>query len=106
MDNLVLESSPDAGTIEYFYDAAGNLWFPELYYDDESGLRCNYFRDYDVSTGRYVESDPLGLEDGLIRFAFVSENPLRYLDPTGTAIVVDDTAGVPIPVTGVTPVSR
>jgi RHS repeat-associated protein len=29
--------------------------------DTESGLHYNYFRDYDPATGRYVESDPVGL---------------------------------------------
>jgi len=30
------------------------------YYDAETGLNQNYFRDYDPLVGRYVESDPLG----------------------------------------------
>ncbi|MFY0104376.1 RHS repeat-associated core domain-containing protein, partial [Acinetobacter baumannii] len=37
-----------------------NLRFPGQYYDQETGLHYNYFRDYDPSTGRYVESDPIG----------------------------------------------
>ncbi|HCG0913789.1 TPA: RHS repeat domain-containing protein, partial [Pseudomonas aeruginosa] len=42
-----------------------NLRFPGQYYDAESGLHYNYFRDYDPETGRYVESDPIGLAGGL-----------------------------------------
>lgn len=38
-----------------------NLRFPGQYYDKETGLHYNYFRDYDPGTGRYVESDPLGI---------------------------------------------
>ncbi|MDF5946520.1 RHS repeat-associated core domain-containing protein [Pseudomonas aeruginosa] len=34
--------------------------FPGQFYDAESGLHYNYFRDYDPETGRYVESDPIG----------------------------------------------
>lgn len=34
---------------------------PGQYFDAETGLVYNYFRDYDSATGRYVESDPLGL---------------------------------------------
>jgi hypothetical protein len=35
------------------------LRFPGQYYDSETGLFQNYFRDYDPQVGRYVESDPL-----------------------------------------------
>ena len=42
-----------------------NLRFPGQYYDQETGLHYNYFRTYDPETGRYVESDPIGLGGGL-----------------------------------------
>jgi len=41
-----------------------NLRFPGQYYDVETELHYNYFRDYDPTIGRYVESDPIGLEGG------------------------------------------
>lgn len=34
---------------------------PGQYYDAESNLHYNYFRDYDPQTGRYVQSDPIGI---------------------------------------------
>ena len=34
------------------------------YTDVPPGLSYNYFRDYDHSTGRYVQSDPIGLMGG------------------------------------------
>ena len=62
-----------------------NLRFPGQYYDSESGLHYNYFRDYDPQTGRYVESDPIGLNGGLNTFGYVEGNPVNLSDPLGLA---------------------
>ncbi|MEW3676532.1 RHS repeat-associated core domain-containing protein, partial [Pseudomonas aeruginosa] len=62
-----------------------NLRFPGQYYDAESGLHYNYFRDYDPETGRYVESDPIGLAGGLNTFSYVYGNPVNLIDPNGLA---------------------
>jgi len=43
----------------------------------------NYYRDYDPSIGRYVESDPIGLKAGLNTYAYVKGSPLRWIDPLG-----------------------
>ena len=45
----------------------------------------NYFRDYDPTIGRYVESDPIGLEGGLNVYGYVFGRPLLYVDPSGLA---------------------
>lgn len=43
----------------------------------------NYFRDYDPSVGRYVQSDPIGLDGGLNTFAYVGGDPVAGVDPLG-----------------------
>jgi RHS repeat-associated protein len=73
------DSNPDGDGAQYTF----NLRYPGQYYDAESRLHYNYFRDYDPSTGRYVQSDPIGLAGGLNTFAYVDGAPLRYTDPLG-----------------------
>ncbi len=66
-----------------------NLRLPGQYYDAETGLSYNYFRDYDPATGRYVESDPIGLDGGISSYAYVANNPLQWLDPMGLISIPD-----------------
>ena len=76
-----------------------NLRAPGQYYQAETGLNQNWFRDYDPAVGRYVEPDPLGQRayfdfyklTGLTQqrgywnrlYAYVDDNPVMHRDPRG-----------------------
>ncbi len=63
-----------------------NLRFAGQYFDTETNLHYNYFRDYEPATGRYLSSDPIGLAGGLNIYGYVLQNPLAYIDPTGLIV--------------------
>jgi RHS repeat-associated protein len=57
--------------------------FPGQWFQSESGLHQNWMRDYDPTTGRYLQADPLGLIDGASVYGYVKQNPGRLIDPRG-----------------------
>jgi RHS repeat-associated protein len=70
------------------------LRLPGQYFDKETGLAQNGYRDYDRTIGRYVEPDPLGQVttwpsvsmNGLNAiYAYANSDPLRYTDMFGLA---------------------
>jgi RHS repeat-associated protein len=60
------------------------LRFPGHYYIAELGLHYNRFRYYSPEIGRYLQSDPLGIEGGLNLYGYCS-SPLIQVDIDGLA---------------------
>lgn len=69
------------------------LRLPGQYEDSETGLYYNGRRYYDPQRGRYLTPDPLGTPDGPDPYAYVGNNPLRYIDPSGLVLFAFDGTG-------------
>ncbi|MGJ7903159.1 RHS repeat-associated core domain-containing protein [Lysobacter sp. 1R34A] len=70
---------PDQDGTAFVFD----MRFPGQRFDAATGLSYNYFRDYDAATGRYVQSDPIGLEGGISGYSYVNSRPFDLSDPLG-----------------------
>ena len=79
--NVFGSNLPSVSTIEY------NLRFAGQYFDKESNLHYNINRTYNPKTGRYMQSDPLGLAAGPNTYNYVNGNPLNAIDPLGLKTV-------------------
>ncbi|MEW6079368.1 MAG: right-handed parallel beta-helix repeat-containing protein [Thermodesulfobacteriota bacterium] len=60
-----------------------NLRFPGQYYDEETGLHYNWWRYYEPGTGRYLRTDPNGVEGGVNFYVYASSEPINHFDSEG-----------------------
>jgi len=73
---------PDGDGVVFNLD----MRFPGQQYDSVTGFHYNYFRDYDPGTGRYVQSDPIGLDGGISTYGYANGSPTMYSDPDGLIV--------------------
>ena len=75
---------PDGDSTLFAY----GLRFPGQYFDSESGLNNNYWRDaYDPVVGRYTQSDPIGLGGGVDTYVYALGSPILRFDDSGLTTV-------------------
>lgn len=74
-----VDENPDGDRTFFQFD----LRFPGQQYDRMSRLHYNYFRDYEPGVGRYIESDPIGLQGGISTYSYAMSTPVRFIDPRG-----------------------
>ncbi|UPG90271.1 polymorphic toxin type 44 domain-containing protein [Luteibacter aegosomaticola] len=70
---------PDKDGTKYVFD----MRFPGQRYDAVTGLFQNGWRDYDPVSGRYIQSDPIGLSGGMSTYSYVGGNPFVGVDLMG-----------------------
>ncbi|MCC4598055.1 RHS repeat protein [Xanthomonas campestris pv. phormiicola] len=88
--NTPPDQDPDKDGTAFVFD----MRFPGQRYDAATGLNQNYFRDYDPATGRYGQSDPIGLNGGLNTYGYSLQAPVDHSDAWGLATWKGNSYGV------------